>query len=213
MMDVIKLTLGPLATNAYVLLGKSLQEAFVIDAPYGIVEALLPFLEDQKSILKGILLTHGHWDHIAEAQLLKEKTGALVYAHLGDRAWIEQPSLMTPFMPPGLIIKPIIVDVWLTGPSKLELLGEPAQVREVPGHAPGSVLFYFEKRGAAFVGDAIFAGGAGRYDLPGGDKDKLREALLSQVYTLPEATVLYPGHGPATTVAQEKFSNPFVRVS
>tara|TARA_B100001248_G_scaffold241598_1_gene208340 strand:- start:12739 stop:13377 length:639 start_codon:yes stop_codon:yes gene_type:complete len=210
-MDIKILELGPLATNAYVLLNRGFGEAFVVDAPMGAVEALEPILEEAECMLTGVLLTHGHWDHIAEAQVLKEKTGAQVYAHIGDRLWIEDPMMMAPFMPEGLIIKPIEVDTWLEGQSTCELLGEAVEIREVPGHAPGSVLFYFSDYACAFVGDAIFAGSVGRYDLPGGDGEQLMQAITRQVYTLPEDTVLYPGHGPATTVEQEKKTNPFVR--
>jgi glyoxylase-like metal-dependent hydrolase (beta-lactamase superfamily II) len=85
------------------------------------------------------------------------------------------------------------------------------EVRHVPGHCPGNILIYAPAQEAAFVGDVIFAGSVGRYDLPGGDFAVLERSIREQVYTLPEGTTLYPGHGSTTTVAQEKSSNPFVR--
>jgi glyoxylase-like metal-dependent hydrolase (beta-lactamase superfamily II) len=93
----------------------------------------------------------------------------------------------------------------------LEVAGLRFEVRHVPGHAPGNVLFYNAEANAAFVGDAIFAGSVGRPDLPGGDWPQLENSIRTQIYTLPEGTVLYPGHGPVTTVARERATNRFVR--
>ncbi len=83
-------------------------------------------------------------------------------------------------------------------------------MRHVPGHCPGNVLFYFKSLQAAFVGDALFNGSIGRTDLPGGNFDQLEQAIREQIYTLPDTTVVYPGHGPKTTVAQERTNNPYV---
>jgi glyoxylase-like metal-dependent hydrolase (beta-lactamase superfamily II) len=93
----------------------------------------------------------------------------------------------------------------------LELLGTTWEVRHVPGHCPGNVLFHVPSERVAFVGDAIFAGSVGRTDLPGGSADVLAKSIRTQIYTLPPETVLFPGHGPETTVDDERFSNPFVR--
>jgi len=93
----------------------------------------------------------------------------------------------------------------------LELLGVSMEIRHVPGHCPGNILVYVASESSAIVGDVIFAGSVGRYDLPGGDFGILENSIKTQVYTLPDETVLYPGHGPKTTVAREKVSNPYVR--
>jgi glyoxylase-like metal-dependent hydrolase (beta-lactamase superfamily II) len=93
----------------------------------------------------------------------------------------------------------------------LEVAGLRFEVRHVPGHAPGNVLFYAPAWKCAFPGDAIFAGSVGRADLPGGDWDQLERSIKEQIYTLPEETVLYPGHGPPTTVGTERRTNSFVR--
>jgi glyoxylase-like metal-dependent hydrolase (beta-lactamase superfamily II) len=84
------------------------------------------------------------------------------------------------------------------------------EVRHVPGHCPGNVLFYFAAEHAAFVGDALFNGSIGRTDLPGGNFAQLERAIREQIYTLPEATVIFPGHGPQTTVGDERSHNPYV---
>ena len=85
------------------------------------------------------------------------------------------------------------------------------EIRHVPGHCPGNVLIYLKKESCAIVGDVIFAGSVGRYDLPGGNFSVLEESIKTQVYTLPDNTTIYPGHGPSTTVAHEKVHNPMVK--
>ena len=107
-------------------------------------------------------------------------------------------------------LEAVKVDQWIEEGDRIEALGLDVEVRHVPGHCPGNVLFYFAAAGAAFVGDALFAGSVGRTDLPGGSMATLEEAIRSRIYTLPEATKVFPGHGPATTVAQEKRTNPHV---
>ena len=92
-----------------------------------------------------------------------------------------------------------------------QALGLDVEVRHVPGHCPGNVLFYSAAAKAAFVGDALFAGSVGRTDLPGGSMDVLARSIRQQIYSLPEETVVYPGHGSATTVGEEKQHNPYVR--
>jgi len=137
-------------------------------------------------------------------------TGAQVYAHADDREWIENPMRQADFLVEGIELAPARVDHFLTHGQILEIAGFNFEVRHVPGHAPGNVLFYSTEMKAAFVGDVIFAGSVGRADLPGGDWDVLEQSIRTQVYTLPDDTVIYPGHGPKTTVARERKSNPYV---
>ncbi len=107
--------------------------------------------------------------------------------------------------------EPASVDEWLTTPGEFRVIGENVEVRHVPGHSDGNVVFYLPSLGWAFVGDALFRDSVGRTDLPGGDFELLRQSIQHQIYTLPEATLVYPGHGPATTVGREKAENPYVR--
>ena len=157
-----------------------------------------------------VLLTHGHFDHTADLSRF-QNAGARVHAHEDDRFLIEHPEVMTVMLPPGMKVDPAKIDVPVTQGGKLQVLGLEVEIRHVPGHCPGNVLFYFPEVKAAFVGDAIFAGSIGRYDLPGGSFEELEESIQTQIYTLPDETVLHPGHGPVTTVGREKQSNPFVR--
>ncbi|MGA2053116.1 MAG: MBL fold metallo-hydrolase [Opitutales bacterium] len=207
-MQILTFQLGPLATNAYLLLPPKRKEAVLIDAPVGVYQAIAPKLGDRKLI--ALLLTHGHWDHIVDAAICRGG-GATVYAHPDGRLWIENPTLQATFMPPMAPVPPVQVDELLLPNQTLELAGMRIQVRHVPGHAPGNVMFYVRDANAAFPGDAIMAGTVGRTDLPGGNFAQLEKSIRNQIYTLPGDTVLYPGHGSATMVATERAGTLFVR--
>ncbi|HQU09289.1 MAG: hypothetical protein B7X06_02985 [Verrucomicrobia bacterium 21-51-4] len=210
-MKLIELIFGPIDTNAFLMIDEDRKEALLIDAPAGVWRDVQLQLLDYDAKLVGILLTHGHWDHIADAEIIRQATGAWVYAHPGDRNWLEHPGLMAVAIPQGLDIQAVKVDHWLEDEQTLMLLGKNIEVRYVPGHSPGNVAYYFPALKKAFTGDALFAGTIGRTDLPGGNFDRLEQSIQTQLYTLPDDTVIYPGHGPATTVKEEKKSNAFVR--
>jgi glyoxylase-like metal-dependent hydrolase (beta-lactamase superfamily II) len=202
-------SLPPLGTNAYLLLAPDRDDAVLIDAPPTAWAAIAPQLAESHRKLAAVLLTHGHWDHMAGAAEC-QAAGAEIYAHVDDREWIENPMMQADFMMDGLELAPARVDHFLTHGQILEVAGLKFEVRHVPGHAPGNVLFYSAEMKAAFVGDVIFAGSVGRADLPGGDWAVLEQSIRTQVYTLPNDTVIYPGHGPKTTVGRERTSNRFV---
>ncbi len=210
-MTVHTLPAGPIQTNAYLLIGPPPGPAVLIDAPGGIWAAIDPILRAAGRTLGELWLTHGHWDHTQGGAEVVRRTGARVRAHRADRALIETPDVMRAFLMPGLTLEPLRVDAWLEPGDRLAGPGEFAEVRHVPGHCPGNVLFYFAGEGLAFVGDALFSGGIGRTDLPGGSFPQLEASIRGQIYSLPGKTVVYPGHGPATTVGAEKEGNPFVR--
>jgi glyoxylase-like metal-dependent hydrolase (beta-lactamase superfamily II) len=201
---------GPIQTNAYLLTAPERGEAVLIDAPGGIWAKMEPILRNEKCRLVELWITHGHWDHTQGGAELVRQTGAKVSAHADDRAMIETPQMMERFMGERLGLEPIRVDRWVAEGDRLTALGAEAEVRHVPGHCPGNVLFYFAAARAAFVGDALFAGSIGRTDLPGGDFDVLERSIRDRIYTLPDETVVYPGHGPDTTVGAEKATNPYV---
>jgi len=216
-MKIHVLPAGPIQTNAYLLTASERGEAVLIDAPGGIWAEIEPILTAEKCKLTELWLTHGHWDHTQGGAEIVRKTGAKVRAHLEDKPLIETPEVMSRFMGEDLGLEPITVDAWLTQGEKLKALGGEVEVRHVPGHCPGNVLFYFpgksEKKapGAAFVGDALFASSIGRTDLPGGSLATLEKSIRAQIYTLPDETVVFPGHGPRTTVGTEKRGNPYVQ--
>ncbi|MGB0372428.1 MAG: MBL fold metallo-hydrolase [Opitutales bacterium] len=203
--------LGPIGTNAIVAYDLGLGKALVFDAPGGAFDTISRFVQEKDLEIEALLLTHGHWDHMLDAYLFKT-AGIPVLAHQDDQYLLENPEAMASFSLPGLSFNPVEVDKWVMPGDTIELLGQNWEVRHVPGHCPGSILFYHPDSQTAIVGDAIFAGSVGRTDLPGGDFSVLERSIRTQVYTLPEATVLYPGHGPETSVHVEKATNPFVRV-
>jgi glyoxylase-like metal-dependent hydrolase (beta-lactamase superfamily II) len=215
-MKIHVLPAGPIQTNAYLLTASERGEAVLIDAPEGIWFEIEPILKQTGCRLVELWLTHGHWDHTQGAAEVVRQSGVKVRAHRDDQPLIEDPELTKRFMGEDLRLEAVKVNDWVVQGEKLHVLGSEVEVRHVPGHCPGNVLFYFagskERRaaGAAFVGDALFANSIGRTDLPGGSFEVLEKAIRTQIYTLPDDTVVFPGHGPRTTVATEKVSNPYV---
>jgi hydroxyacylglutathione hydrolase len=202
---------GPIPTNAFLLTSAGRGEAVLIDAPGGIWADVEPILAREKCRLAELWITHGHWDHTQGGAEIVRATGAKVRAHLADRMLIEDPAVMKAFAGQEFKLEPLKVDHWVAPGEELAAVGVSAEVRGVPGHCPGNVLFYFNGQRAAFVGDALFKGSVGRTDLPGGSFDALARSIREQIYTLPDATTVYSGHGSPTTVGEEKQSNPYVR--
>jgi hydroxyacylglutathione hydrolase len=204
---------GPIQTNSYLLTSARRGEAVLIDAPGGVWAKVEPILREENCQLLEIWLTHGHWDHAQGGAEIVRATRAKVRAHEADGRLIENPKSMSAFAGSGIDLEPVKIDFFVTQGEQLRIFGATAEVRHVPGHSPGNVLFHFRGGGAAFVGDALFQGSVGRTDLPGGDAALLAKSIREQIYSLPDKTMVYPGHGPATTVAREKADNPFVRGS
>lgn len=202
---------GLIQTNAYLLTDPESGEAVLIDAPGDVWAQIKPLLEADRCKLTALWITHGHWDHTQGAAEVVRETGARVLAHADDKIMIETPEIMKRFMSEKMQLEPVKVDQWIAQNDSLEACGQQVEVRHVPGHCPGNVLFYFPSMKSAFVGDALFKGSVGRTDLPAGDFNQLERAIREQIYTLPDETVVYPGHGPETTVANEKATNPYVR--
>lgn len=210
-MRIATFELPPIGTNAFLLTNEERREAILIDAPASAREAIAAHLEQQGLKLVAVLLTHGHFDHVLGAADF-HADGVPLYAHPADQELLERLDQQMSFFGLPMQAESPRIDHWLAPGEPLNLLGRAIEVRHTPGHCPGNVTFVFPEEQVAFVGDAIFAGGIGRTDLPGGDFATLERAIREQIYTLPGDFTLYPGHGPATTVATERTSNPFVRV-
>jgi len=202
---VYVMEVGPLAVNAYLVEHTSTRKAVVID-PGDDGEAILGEIAGLGLTVEKILLTHGHFDHVGAVSLLRKKTGAPVYVHPADvdrmigasrQGMLFGLSVQDP-PPPDVLVEEGDVVVF----EEQEFL-----VAHTPGHTPGCVSYIVGKM--AFVGDLIFAGSIGRTDLPGGDHRQLIESVRKKIFPLPDDTVLFPGHGPTTTVGEEKRSNPF----
>lgn len=202
---------GPIETNAYLLTDAARGEAVLVDAPGDAWETVKEVLAKEGVKLTELWITHGHWDHMQGAAEVVQESGAKVSAHSDDKVLLETPGVMEVFLPGTIRLLPVKTDRWVSQGDTIEALGLKWEVRHVPGHCPGSVLFWCASEGVAFVGDAIFQGGVGRTDFPGGSMAVLEKSIREQIYTLPEKTVLFPGHGDATDVATERATNPFVR--
>jgi len=209
-MNLYVRTCGLAQTNAYLLTAPERGEAMLIDAPEGIWAEVAPLLAHDKCRLHELWLTHGHWDHMQGAAQVVRESGTRALAHEADKFLYEEPERMRSFMFESHKLEPVAVDRWVGQGEALDALGLHFEVRHVPGHCPGNILFYAESLRAAFVGDALFRGSIGRTDLPGGDFAELAQSIRQQIYTLPTETRIYPGHGPETDVATERATNPYV---
>jgi hydroxyacylglutathione hydrolase len=189
--------LGPTQTNCYVVrAGEDSGEAVVVDPGY---EGLTPDFR-----VAAILVTHCHWDHLGGIAALAEASGAPVYMPEREAQVLENPQAFYPDQP----IRPYTPDVRLQGDETFEVAGLTFDVVDVPGHSPGHVAYATD--GALFSGDVLFAGGVGRTDLPFADWNTLLDSIRKLLDRFPPETVVYPGHGPPTTLAAERASNPFL---
>lgn len=192
--------------NAYLVRCGASGAAVVID-PGGEAGMIADALEGQA--LEAILLTHAHLDHLEGVAELKRRTGAPVYLHPADRPLYERAAAQAAAF--GVEIEePPPPDRELADDQRIRFGECSFEVRHVPGHSPGHVLFYAAQAGVAFVGDIVFAGSIGRTDLPGGDYRQLLRGIRERVLSLPDDTRLYPGHGPDTSVGHERVGNPFL---
>ena len=202
---VFAMEVGPLAVNAYIVERAGTRRAVVID-PGGDGEEILAQVAARGLAVEKILLTHGHFDHVGAVRLLRERTGAPVHVHPADVARMTGASRQGMLF--GLSVHdPPPPDVLVQEGDSVPFQDRAFRVAHTPGHTPGCVSYILGD--TAFVGDLIFAGSIGRTDLPGGDHEQLLESVRTKIFTLPDETVLFPGHGPATTVGREKRTNPF----
>jgi hydroxyacylglutathione hydrolase len=195
--------LGPIGTNCYVVrVDQAAREALVVD-PGADAERLHAELGRAGIACRAIVLTHTHFDHIGGVAELAEASGASVYVSPDAVGGLE-----SPFKPPGLEVRGYEGARHVSGGDILELAGIGLDVLDVPGHAPGHLSYYAD--GSLFSGDVLFAGGVGRVDLPGGDWETLLDSIRLLAERYPPDTVVYSGHGAATTLGAELARNPFL---
>jgi hydroxyacylglutathione hydrolase len=197
--------LGPIKTNCYVVRSdRTAREAAIVD-PGGDAAALRLELAGLGTTCAGILITHGHFDHLGGVADLAEGTGAPVYMPEGERELLERYPDFAPLGAPG---RAYTADTFVNGGETIDVAGIEFECVAIPGHSPAHVAYYTD--GHLFSGDLLFAGSVGRVDLPGADWDTLLASvrMLSERY--PAETTVYPGHGPQTTLGAELARNPFL---
>jgi hydroxyacylglutathione hydrolase len=209
-MDI--LSVGPMQTGCYIVSDKATDELMVID-PGGDPEIIVESVRMTGLRVKTIVNTHGHADHIAaNAQIKEHYPEAELLIHADDAEMLEKPTKnLSAFL--GTPVKSPPADRTLAEGDEVRLGANAFKVLHLPGHTPGGIGLYWSGTdnvaGMLFSGDALFAGGIGRDDFPGGDGELLRRMIREKIFTLPDDTMVLAGHGPSTTVGREKQTNPF----
>jgi glyoxylase-like metal-dependent hydrolase (beta-lactamase superfamily II) len=200
---------GMAETNAYMLVDEATRRAALIDAPQNTTASLLAVAKEQGYDVEFLLLTHGHWDHISDHKVVTQAfPNAKVLIHQLDEPKLQNPGSLLFELP--YQIPPRDADAYIEDGQKIHVGQIVLAAMHTPGHAQGHVVFYANDLGVLFAGDLLMAGAVGRYDLEDGDAAVLKKSL-HRVMLLPDATRVLPGHGPATTIGQQRQSNPFIR--
>ena len=203
------ITVTPFQQNCSVIWKEDTKIAAVTD-PGGDLKLIEKFIEDQNLSLSKIFITHGHLDHAAEAKALANKFNVVI-----EGPQIEDEFLTSTLETQGKAYgmpnaQNFVPDRWLNEGDQIELDGEKLDVYHCPGHTPGHVIFHHIESKLAIVGDVLFQGSVGRTDLPGGNMEALISAIREKLLPLGDDITFIPGHGPISTLGQERLTNPFV---
>lgn len=210
-MKIDSFILGDFQTNCYCLRTSDAEAAcLLIDAGLG-AGSLVDFLKQNKLKPLTLILTHGHIDHIAGLDLLRQNFPDIKIAIYADDANMLSSPVKNLSIAAGQIFKTEPADIILRSEGLVEFSPFTFDVMHTPGHTPGGICLYSAENKLAFVGDTLFAGSIGRTDFPGASFEKLMNSIRTKLLTLPDDTAIYTGHGPITTIAREKQSNPFLQ--
>lgn len=212
MMKIKIFQFNPISENTYIAYDET-NECVIIDPGCYYPdekEDLLNFILDNELTVKHLINTHLHFDHVFGNTFVKEQFGLKTKAHKADQFLLtNMPAQMRLF---GFKDAEEIPEVesYIDENDTIEFGNQKFKIYHVPGHSPGSVVFYNEVEGCAFVGDVLFRSSVGRTDLAGGNHQELIDGIHQKLLTLPVDTVIYPGHGPATTIGEELKNNPYL---
>jgi hydroxyacylglutathione hydrolase len=195
---------GIAETNGYLV--ETPQGKFAVDAP----EGMTAWLDAQGAKVATLLLTHQHFDHCQDAAAMQSGHGARVLAFSAFSRELTLEFLMGFVSGTRFQVEAFKVDEILEGQTEVEVAGLKWQLAHIPGHSLDSVTFYSEENGLVFGGDVLFAGSIGRCDFPGGSQQLLVQGIQKHLLNLPELTRVIPGHGPETTIGDEKSDNPYL---
>jgi len=203
------LPVGPLQCNCTILGDEQSREAIVVD-PGDDIPSILALLAKHALTVKQIVITHAHIDHIAGAQQLKRITGAPILYNQHDLPLVAMMDIQAGWLniPTPEVAPP---DADLPDNQTVKIHGLTANVLHTPGHTPGSLSLYLPDQSLLLAGDTLFAGSVGRTDLPGGDISTLIRSIQNRLLTLPDETIVIPGHGPNTSIGRERETNPFLQ--
>jgi len=208
-MKIIKKECGPVYTNGYLVYDERSKDALIIDAPQGLWDEISFFVINNNLNIKALLLTHSHWDHILDCNLIKNKTNTNIYIHPKDYFRLEEPNKHTIFSLP-INIEPIKDVIFLNDDDNLQFGNLYFNVIHTPGHTEGGVCYYNPYENIIFTGDTLFHKSIGRTDFPGSSLDDLINSIKNKLFILPENTKVYSGHGEITSIGYEKRNNPFI---
>jgi hydroxyacylglutathione hydrolase len=202
------LPVGPLQCNCSVIGDEATREAIVID-PGDDIDDVLALIQKHNLRVQQIVITHAHIDHVGGAMKLRAATGAPILLNQNDYDLLKMLDVQAQWIgvaPPG----EVEIDHSLSQADSVRAGSLKADVIHTPGHTEGSICLYFSAEKKLIAGDTLFAGSIGRTDLPGGSFDKIISSLHEKVLALPDDTLVVPGHGPTTTIGEERQSNPFL---
>ena len=203
------LPVGPLQCNCSIVGDETSREAMVID-PGDDISDILALVRKHGLTVKQIVVTHAHIDHVGGAMRLKKQTGAPILLNQNDYEllkMLETQAAWLGMIPP----EKVQIDQAMKDADRVAVGSLAASVVHTPGHTEGSVCLYFAAEQKLIAGDTLFAGSIGRTDLPGGSFEKIMSSLHDRVLVLPDDTVVVPGHGPITTIGEERENNPFLQ--
>lgn len=200
------LMLGEGMTNGYFLYKEGSKDCIFVD-PGAAGDKVVDRLKQEGLTIKYILLTHGHYDHILGLEAMKDACGAPVYAHKDEEECLKNPGINLS----EHLMKSVsaAADKYLNDGDELELCGMKFRVIHTPGHTQGGCCYFFYEDDVLISGDSLFQESIGRTDFPGGSMSTLIRCIKDKLFTLPDSTKVYPGHGPSTTIEYEKMYNPF----
>jgi len=200
---------GPLQCNCTILGDEASGEAMVVD-PGDNIPQILASLAKRNLTLKQIVVTHGHIDHVGGALRLKRATGAPILMNQNDLPQLEMMDIQAGWL--GVAAPEVAPpDSSADEGQTAGIAGHTAAILHTPGHTQGSICLHFASDSLLLAGDTLFAGSIGRTDLPGGDGRRILRSIHDRLLVLPEETLVIPGHGPATTIGEEREGNPFLR--